>query len=115
MYIGKHREPRTETDTAVDSIPVSIPENYHGSAFSKEPTEEAPPLVKSAEREEQESCPTKALPVSIQAPPRKESAQPFRLDKLFSSDALLILLAILLSGSEESGELAVILLLLLLF
>ena len=113
MYIGKHREPHVESETAVESISVSIPENYHGSAFSKEQLEEAP-LVKSDEREEQESCNAKALPVSIQAPPRKESTQPFRLDKLFSSDALLILLAILLSGSEEGGELAVILLLLLL-
>ncbi len=115
MYIGKHREIRDEPVSVEEVAPVSIPENYRGSAFSKTPPEETPTAAAAVECATEESCTAKALPVALGAGAHKESATPFRFDKLFSSDALLILLAILLSGSEDGGELAVILLLLLLF
>ena len=115
MYIGKRREPVTEGEIGEADAPVSIPENYHGNAFSREEAEPPRASIIQDYPEEDTKCAPKALPIAVSHTAHGEKTLPFHLDKLFSSDALLILLAILLSGSEDGGEIAVILLLLLLF
>ena len=109
MYIGKHASPAEAEDEHLRK-PIHIPENYAGNAFSAVPDE------KSCESAENEAPKTNArhLPMCIE--PTQERLRPFfKLDRLFSSDTLLILLAILLANSEDGGELSAILLLLLLF
>ena len=111
MYIGRHREASLLGERGEGGI--HLPENYAGNAFSTE-----------RERNEQEevhateSCAAQSEEDTACLCEEKEGDSGGllpKIDRLFSSDALLILLAILLSGSDEGGELAVILLLLLLF
>lgn len=103
MYIGKHR--------GRESDPIHIPENYAGSAFCEREETLEEETHHSADAKEDMPC---LLPACKQEEDRHGGFLP-HFEKLFSSDALLILLAIMLSKDEDGGELAMILLLLLLF
>ena len=105
MYIGKHRG-ATDSDAQRETKPIHIPENYAGNAFVIEEQEEA--------KDTCQACGNETAPLHLQE--AKSKKQPyFKADGLFSTDTLLVLLAILLFGNEENGELPIILLLLLLF
>lgn len=110
MYIGHHRE-RPGDGEERDGI--RIPENYAGNAFTAPPASEEENEAPT-EMHEEATAEAIALPMPL---PRARGKSGFfpRLDKLFSSDALLIILAILLSGDGEGEELSILLLLLLLF
>ena len=113
MYIGKHRTPKNELeDTVVERTPIHIPENYAGNAFSAKIDAET--CDEDAPKKEDVHENDAYLPACIETEKEKKSFPP-RLDRLFSGDTLLILLAILLAGSEDGGEISLILLLLLLF
>lgn len=107
MYIGRHREASLFREGGEREI--RLPENYAGNAFSEDRKREEPPVPEPADvPAENTAC--------LCEPALREKADLLpQLEKLFSSDALLILLAILLAGSEEGGELAILLLSLLLF
>ena len=111
MYIGKHHKAYQEGEDERERI--RVPENYAGNAFAPPPVPTEIPTI-GPEEEPNDECEAPALPACMPSKRPKSGIFP-RLDKLFSSDALLILLAILLSGDDEGGELAVLLLLLLLF
>ena len=113
MYIGKHRTPKKESqDADPPRASLHIPENYAGNAFSASNKEEMMESIPETEEEHEKEI--KYLPTCLDTHSERTSFLP-KLDRLFSGDTLLILLAILLAGNEDSGELAVILLLLLLF
>ena len=101
MYIGKHQGAPFKENIEEDRI--HIPENYAGNAFCVEKQEE--PIA----------CTCDDGAVTELCHDMHKKAGCFKADSLFSTDALLVLLAILLFGSEESNELSIILLLLLLF
>lgn len=105
MYIGKHHG-SSEQGEGREAKPIHIPENYAGNAFVIEEKEE--------EKVAPQTCFTEAMaPFKQEQSTKKEGY--FGADSLFSTDTLLVLLAILLFGKEENGEIAIILLLLLLF
>ena len=105
MYIGKHRG-ATDSDAQRETKPIHIPENYAGNAFVIEEQDGA--------KDTCQACENETAPLSLQESKAKKQSY-FKADGLFSTDTLLVLLAILLFGNEENGELPIILLLLLLF
>ncbi len=105
MYIGKHRG-APDSDAPHEPKPIHIPENYAGNAFVIEEREDV--------QEQCQACESETVPLSLQESKAKKQSY-FKADGLFSTDTLLVLLAILLFGNEENGELPIILLLLLLF
>lgn len=108
MYIGKHKG-RGKSPSGDE---IHIPENYAGNAFSDVKESEETQIPDSEEAHEELPC---MLPACKSEHTSEHSGFLPHFDKLFSSDALLILLALLLSRDEDGGELAMILLLLLLF
>lgn len=107
MYIGKNRGPFDNGDKG--ETPIHIPENYAGNAFSPRNIEE--PVIETSECNT--ACTTEHIPNPL--PDTRKKGGCFKAENLFSTDILLVLLAILLFGNEENGELPIILLLLLLF
>ena len=105
MYIGKHRG-ATDSEAQRETKPIHIPENYAGNAFVIEEQDEA--------KDTCQACESETTPLPLQEAKSKKQSY-FKADGLFSTDTLLVLLAILLFGNEENGELPIILLLLLLF
>ncbi|MBE6568309.1 MAG: hypothetical protein E7657_06595 [Ruminococcaceae bacterium] len=105
MYIGKHRG-ATDSEAPRETKPIHIPENYAGNAFVIEEQDEA--------KDTCQACKSETTPLPLQEAKSKKQSY-FKADGLFSTDTLLVLLAILLFGNEENGELPIILLLLLLF
>ena len=116
MYIGKNKG---EIRANVKDV-IHIPENYAGNAFSQKDilVEEAPPCEEKilGTKEETAECSfQKEEEICAYIPSEAPRSKPcLKLDKLFSADALLILLAVLFLGTDEE-EIALILLLLLLF
>ena len=107
MYIGKHHG--TLDKGSDNEEPIHIPENYAGNAFSPRHAE-----TKTIEEAAcKETCVAEAPP-SLAKETRKSGSY-LKAENIFSTDTLLVLLAILLFGNDESGELPIILLLLLLF
>ena len=115
MYIGKNKgESRASAKET-----IHIPENYAGNAFSKEDilVEEVSPCDEQVidAKEENVECAFQGEDICAYIPSETPKSKPcIKLDKLFSADALLILLAVLFLGTDEE-EIALILLLLLLF
>ena len=125
MYIGKHKKSVPFEQENPDPA-VNIPENYAGNAFrvSEDLLTEAEEVL-SADTEQSEEGP-EASPAYARpkeearlllppASPKAKTTGGIQLGKLFSSDTLLVLLAILLANSEQGNELSILLLLLLLF
>ena len=106
MYIGKHtgdgKDPLVKEQAA-----LHIPENYAGTAF----------VAKKECEQEEDAMPPKepCIECACSASNRGDCHALSHMDRLFSTDTLLIFLAILLFGSEGGEELSLILLLLLLF
>ena len=122
MYISRH--PKPFGGGTVTEEGVSIPDNYAGNAFS-EPTicEEEPDTAAPSNAFDQKPSGEEAV-VAVKASgqtPKGSGAFSFleklapKAEHLFSSDALLVFLAILLTESENDADLGILLFLLLLF
>ncbi|MBQ9736551.1 MAG: hypothetical protein IJV96_07195 [Clostridia bacterium] len=121
MYIGRH--PRPLTGSTVTEEGVSIPENYAGNAFFEPPAateeERSAPPTENEQKDAVEGAVAAVAPTE-----RRETVgteRSFfekllpRAEHLFSSDALLVFLAVLLAQSENDSDLSILLFLLLLF
>ena len=117
MYIGRH--PRSITGEALTEEAVAIPENYAGNAFSEVTSargailEEDPKWTREEnESEDGDACEQASKPSGGLSFFEKLAPH---VEQLFSSDALLVFLAVLLSQSDDGSELGLLLFLLLLF
>lgn len=130
MYISRHPKPLGGGTVTEDG--VSIPENYAGNAFSEPPVLEEEPDAVAPSNVFDQTAPNAfdqrepvdevvvAVGASEQTPKGSgmfsflEKIAP-KAEHLFSSDALLVFLAVLLTESENDADLGILLFLLLLF
>ena len=111
MYVGRYRG-TSGAEAPKEKRSIHIPENYAGNVFT---TENVASAVE-ADHEQTEACMAETYPIPSAHTHSEEKGRGFlQAERFFSSDTLLVFLAILLFGHEDGNELSIILLLLLLF